>query len=101
MIVNKDHPITKLIIQHYHEENLHVGREETLSSLRSKYWISACCGIISSIITSSYYCKKERTVLPIYQIFEEFHLKIAVCYSHACAKEIYLQKRQNKHNKVR
>ena len=33
--VNKDHPIAKLIIKHYHEKNLHVGREQTLSSLRS------------------------------------------------------------------
>ena len=31
VIVNKDHPIAKLIIKHYHEENLHVGREQTLS----------------------------------------------------------------------
>ena len=42
VIVIKDHPIGKLIIQHYHEENLHVGREKTLSSLRSKCWILAC-----------------------------------------------------------
>ena len=42
VIVNKDHPIAKLIIKHYNEENLHVGREQTLSSLRSKYWIPAC-----------------------------------------------------------
>ena len=31
VIVNKDRPIAKLIIKHYHEENLHVGREQTLS----------------------------------------------------------------------
>ena len=27
IIVNKDQPIIKLIIKHYHEKNLHVGRE--------------------------------------------------------------------------
>ena len=52
VIVNKEHPISKLIIQQYHEENLHFGREQTFSSLRSKYWIPACRGIIRSVITS-------------------------------------------------
>ena len=60
VIVNKDHPIAKLIIKHYHEENLHVSREQTLSSLRSKYWIPACRGIIRSVTTSCLYCKRER-----------------------------------------
>ena len=29
VIVNKDNPIAKLIIKHYHEENLQVGGEQT------------------------------------------------------------------------
>ena len=48
------------IIKHYHQENLHVGREQTLSSLRSMYWIPACRRIIRSVITSCLYCKRER-----------------------------------------
>ena len=60
VIVNKDHPIAQLIIQNYHEQNLHVGREQALSSLRSKYWIHSCCGIIRSVIKSCVYCKRER-----------------------------------------
>ena len=60
-IVSKDHPIAKLIIKHHHEENLHVGREQTLSSLRSMYWISACRGIICSVITPCLYFKREES----------------------------------------
>ena len=60
VIVNKNHPIAKLIIKHYREENLHVGREQILSSLRSKYWIPACRGIIRSVITYCLYRKGER-----------------------------------------
>ena len=65
-IVSKDHPIAKLIIKHHYEENLHVGREQTLSSLRSMYWISACRGIICSVITPCLYFKREESkpVLP-------------------------------------
>ena len=60
VIINKGHTIAKLIIQHYYEENLHVRREQTFSSLGSKYGIPAFCGIICSVITSCLYCKRER-----------------------------------------
>ena len=60
VIVKKDHSIAKLIIKHDHEQNLHVGREQTLSSLGSKYWIPACHGIIRSVITSCLYYKRKR-----------------------------------------
>ena len=33
VLLNKDHPISKLIIQDYHEGNLHIGGEQTLSNL--------------------------------------------------------------------
>ena len=39
---------------------MHVGREQTLSSLRSQYSIASCGGIIRSGITSCLYCKRER-----------------------------------------
>ena len=61
IIVNKNHPIAKLIIKVYYEENLCIGTEQTLSSLRSKYWIPACHGIICSVITSCLYCKRDRS----------------------------------------
>ena len=61
IIVNKNHPIAKLIIKVYYEENLCIGTEQTLSSLRSKYWIPACRGIICSVITSCLYCKRDRS----------------------------------------
>ena len=65
MIVNKDHPVAKLIKQHYHEENLHVGREKTLSSRKSKYWIPACRGIIGSLIIYCLYCKR-KIITPVH-----------------------------------
>ena len=39
---------------------MHVGREKTLSSLRSQYSIPSCGGIIRSGIISCLYCKRER-----------------------------------------
>ena len=63
VIFNKDRPVTILILQDYHEENLDTGREQALSSLRSKYWIPARCRTIRSVITSFLYCKRERMKL--------------------------------------
>ena len=60
VIVNKDHPIAKLITKHYHEENLNVNREQTLFSFRLMNWIPACHRIIHLVITSCLYCKRER-----------------------------------------
>ena len=65
IIVNKDHPVAKLIKQHSHEENVHVGRGKTLSSRRSKYWIPACRGIIGSLIIYCLYCKR-KIITPIH-----------------------------------
>ena len=76
VIVSKDHPIAKLIIKYHHEENAHFGREYTLPSLRSMYWIPACRGIICSIITSCLYFKREKSkpVLPFMSYVPEDRL---------------------------
>ena len=34
IIIDKGHTLTQLIIKHFHETNLHCGREQTLSSMR-------------------------------------------------------------------
>ena len=53
-------------MQYYHEENVHFDREQTLFSLRSKYWILACRGVIRLVINSCVYCKREiiKTIPP-------------------------------------
>ena len=57
VILLKTHPVPKLIISHYHKLTLHSGREQILASVREKFWILACCGLIKQVINSCPLCK--------------------------------------------
>ena len=59
-IISIHHPIAKSIIKHYHEQYLHVGREQTLFSIHSRFWIPASHGLIHSVIKHCLYCKWEK-----------------------------------------
>ena len=51
------------MIKHYQEQYLHVGREQTLSSIRSRFWIPASRGLICSVMKHCLYCKRENTLM--------------------------------------
>lgn len=38
-LLPKDHHLTRLIIDHYHQKNLHAGTQLTLSAIRHRFWI--------------------------------------------------------------
>ena len=50
IIISRHYPVAKLIIKHYYEQYLHLGKEQTLSSIRSRFWIPASRGLILSVI---------------------------------------------------
>ena len=60
IILDKDHTLTKLIVDDIHKREHHNGRESLLASLRNKYWIPRCRGLLRKIITSCLYCKRCR-----------------------------------------
>ena len=37
IILPKNHPVTDLLILHYHKSNHHCGRDQTLALVREKY----------------------------------------------------------------
>ena len=57
VILSKNHTVSKLIISHYHKPALHSGREQILASVRKKFWIPACRGLIKQVINSCPLCK--------------------------------------------
>ena len=57
VILSKNHTVSKLIISHYHKLTLHFGREQTLASVREKFRIPACRGLIKQVINSCPLCK--------------------------------------------
>ena len=60
VIINKSHPILKLIIKDCHEKGAHIGREHTLALIRHKIWIPSCRGLIRKFLFDCLYCKCER-----------------------------------------
>ena len=39
IILPRHHPVTGLLILHYHKSNYHCGGDQTLALLRERYWI--------------------------------------------------------------
>lgn len=39
ILLPKDNPFTELVIRYYHNKNFHMGVQQTLTDIRTKYWI--------------------------------------------------------------
>ena len=59
IIIDKNHPLAALLIKYHHEINLHSGREQTLSSIRKKYWITSSRGLIQRVLKNCSFCKRR------------------------------------------
>ena len=71
IIIDKGHPLSPLTVKHFHETNLHYGREKTLTSMRQRFWIPSFRGIINKVLKQCSYCKRRRakpqkSLCPIY-----------------------------------
>ena len=55
IVVSRDHYFFGLFIKEIHEQNVHLGREHTLSLLRKHFWIVACRGIIKKVLSDCIY----------------------------------------------
>ena len=59
--LNKDHSLSRILFQHYHEKVHHAGREQTLAKSREKFWIVKGRGLLKKVIKDCLYCKRLRT----------------------------------------
>ena len=68
IIIDRNHPLAALLIKYHHEINLHSGRQQTLSSIRKRYWITSCRGLIQRVLKNCSYCKRRsaKTTTTIY-----------------------------------
>ena len=46
VLLNKDHPLSRILFQHYHEKVHRAGREQTLAEGREKFWIVKGRGLL-------------------------------------------------------
>ena len=62
IILPRHHPVTDLLILHYHKSNHHCGRNQTLALLRERYWIIKAKSIICKVLSTCLLCKHDRSV---------------------------------------
>ncbi|UYV83509.1 hypothetical protein LAZ67_23001272 [Cordylochernes scorpioides] len=61
MLIPKDHFVTKLIVIHYHINNLHSGTQLTLSLIRNKFWIPSGRNLIKRVLNQCLVCLKGKS----------------------------------------
>ncbi|UYV61907.1 hypothetical protein LAZ67_1007032 [Cordylochernes scorpioides] len=61
MLIPKDHFVTKLIVLHYHLNNLHSGTQLTLSLIRNKFWIPSGRNLIKRVLNQCLVCLKSKS----------------------------------------
>ncbi|UYV66657.1 hypothetical protein LAZ67_4002469 [Cordylochernes scorpioides] len=61
MLIPKDHLVTKLIVMHYHINNLHSGTQLTLSLIRNKFWIPSGRNLIKRVLNQCIVCLKSKS----------------------------------------
>ncbi|UYV63001.1 hypothetical protein LAZ67_2002800 [Cordylochernes scorpioides] len=61
MLIPKDHFVTKLIVLHYHLNNLHSGTQLTLFLIRNKYWIPSGRNLIKKVLNQCLVCLKSKS----------------------------------------
>ena len=60
VILPKQHPVSDLIIRHYHQRCGHSGLEHTLSMIREKYWIVQARVSLRRVLNSCFHCKRVQ-----------------------------------------
>ena len=55
ILLNKDHQLSRILFQYYHEKVHHAGREKTLAESREKVWIVK--GLLKKVIKDCLHCK--------------------------------------------
>lgn len=60
ILLNPKHPITELIIKHFHEINCHIGNETIISNLRNLYWITGCRNAVKRIAYNCQQCRNKK-----------------------------------------
>ena len=78
------HPFTTLIVKDCHEKVMHNGVRETLSELRSRYWIVRGRSFIRRVLHECFVCKKmqgQHYVIPPSPPLPEFRVQQAQPFS--------------------
>ena len=80
-LLPSDHHVTRLIVMQCHEDVIHNGERETLTQLRSRFWITKGRQVVKKIISKCTLCRKSEgksygipaaRALPDFRLSEDF-----------------------------
>ncbi|CAB4042936.1 PREDICTED: uncharacterized protein LOC107336482, partial [Paramuricea clavata] len=102
ILLPSDHYFTRLVVLRSHEQVMHNGDRETLTQVRSKYWITKGRQVVKKILSKCTICRRlegppygnpEAPPLPEFRLSNDFAFsKIAVDYAgRMYVKDIYSQ----------
>lgn len=74
LILSKDQHVATLILRHIHRQLGHSGKNQTLSTLRKKYWITGANSAMKKVISDCCTCRRF-TVRPVEQKMADLPLK--------------------------
>lgn len=60
IILPPKHPFTKLLVQWYHETNIHQGVDTVINRLREKFWIPTCRMVVKKAFKSCMMCRVKK-----------------------------------------
>ena len=58
IIIAKDSPLARLLIQHFHQKSGHSGREHVLPLLRERFWLICANVTVRSVLASCFGCRR-------------------------------------------
>ena len=60
IILPRKHHVTKVLVEHFHRRNGHVGPEHVLSLVREKYWILSGRMVTNQVVNQCFFCRVRR-----------------------------------------
>lgn len=63
MILPAKHPVSGLIVYHYHQLNGHVGTYQVLAEVRRHFWIVNAVSTIEPVLSKCHVCKRQSAKL--------------------------------------
>ncbi|XP_028416184.1 uncharacterized protein LOC114539807 [Dendronephthya gigantea] len=102
ILLPSDHYFTRLVVLRSHEQLIHNGVRETLTQVRSKFWITKCRQVVKKILSKCVICRRlegppygnpEAPPLPEFRLSNELAFsKIGVDYAGPMyVKDMYSQ----------
>ena len=60
MILPRKHPVSELIVRHYHQSNGHIGTYQVLAEIRQQFWIVNAVSTIKRVFSKCQVCKRQN-----------------------------------------